>query len=157
MFQARTHAEIDGARAGVQRISGLSDSILKLGPFGIGLDGVLAWVPIVGTVYSFAAGVMIVALGWRARAPISTLMTATTILTARTAVTAAGEVIVPIMPVEVLVDFFRAHKWAADMIVKSIDETVYVEGRHHPSNPAFVETRERIRSGEERRRVVFMG
>jgi len=155
MFQARTLTEINNLRSGISRVAGLSDSIVKFGPFGLGLDGILAWVPVVGTVYSTFAGLIIVIQGWRARAPISVLIQAITLLTARTAVTAAGEMI--FLPTELVVDFFRGHKWAADMLVKAIDDTYYVEGRRHPSNPDYVEARERIRSGEERRRVVFLG
>ena len=158
MFQARTHAQIASARAGLARVGGLSDNLFKIGPFGIGLDGALAWVPGVGPLYSAAAAVLILVMGWRAHAPITVLTQATTILFARTAVSAAGDVVLPFfVPTEVLVDFFRGHKWAADMLVKSIDNTLYVEGRRHPSNPDFAEIRERVRSGEERRRVVFLG
>jgi hypothetical protein len=155
MFQARTLAEVESARRGIDRVSHLSDSIVKIGPFGLGVDGVLAWVPIVGTVYSAVAGVVLVGLGWRARVSFSSLMSAITLLTTRTAVTAAGETL--FLPTELLVDFFRAHKWAADALIKSIDNTLYVEGRRHPSNPEYDDVRARVRSGEERRRVVFLG
>ena len=162
MFQARTQAEIDGLRTGIDRVGGLSDNIVKLGPFGIGLDGILAWVPVVGTLYSGAAALTMIAMGWRARVPISTLVGATSILVMRTTVAAGGEaLLLPIFPVggaaEFAVDLFRAHKWAADMLVKSIDNAVYVEGRRHSSNPDFVEARERHRSGQERRRIVVLG
>ena len=39
-----------------QRIRGLSDEMFKVGPWGVGLDGILAWIPGVGTVYSLGAG-----------------------------------------------------------------------------------------------------
>ena len=162
MFQARTHAEIERLRAGISRVGGLSDSIIKVGPFGIGLDGILAWVPVVGALYSGAAALTIIAMGWRARVPISTLVGATSILVMRTTVAAGGEaLLLPVLPIggaaEFMVDLFRAHKWAADMIVKSIDNAVYIEGRRHSSNPEFAEARERHRSGEERRRIVALG
>jgi hypothetical protein len=162
MFQARTQAEIDGLRAGISRVGGLSDSIVKLGPFGIGLDGILAWVPVVGTLYSGAAALTMIVMGWRARVPLSTLIGATSILVMRTTVAAGGEaLLLPVLPIggaaEFMVDLFRAHKWAADMLVKSIDGAVYVEGRRHPSNPDFAEARDRVRSGVERRRIVALG
>jgi hypothetical protein len=158
MVFARSHDEVNNLRAGIARIGKLSDSIAGVGPFKIGLDGILAWVPVVGTVYSSAAGIVMLWLGLRARVPLSILMEATTILGLRTAAAAVGEVVLPvIVPTEVLVDFFRAHKWAADMMLKSIDNTVYVEGPRHPSNPDYVAIREQIRSGAERRRVVFLG
>ena len=162
MFHARTQAEIDSLRAGIARIGGLSDSLVKVGPFGIGLDGILAWIPVVGTLYSGAAALTMIAMGWRARVPVSTLIGATSILVMRTTVAAGGEaLLLPILPIggaaEFAVDLFRAHKWAADMLVKSIDNAVYVEGRRHSSNPDFVEARERHRSGQERRRIVALG
>jgi hypothetical protein len=43
----------------VDRIRQLSDRVVGVGPFGLGIDGVLAWVPVAGTVYSVgAAGVL---------------------------------------------------------------------------------------------------
>ncbi|HEY8572534.1 DUF4112 domain-containing protein [Phenylobacterium sp.] len=43
-----------------ERIRRLSDRIVGVGPIGLGLDGVLAWVPGAGTVYSVgAAGLLI--------------------------------------------------------------------------------------------------
>jgi len=45
--QAWRHAET---------IKRLSDRLIGLGPFGIGLDGVLAWVPVAGPLYSVGAG-----------------------------------------------------------------------------------------------------
>lgn len=43
-----------------ERIRRLSDRVVGVGPWGLGLDGVLAWVPVAGTAYSLgAAGVLI--------------------------------------------------------------------------------------------------
>ena len=39
-----------------QRIKSLSDRLIGIGPFGIGLDGVLAWVPGVNLAYGLGAG-----------------------------------------------------------------------------------------------------
>ena len=39
-----------------ERIKKLSDSLIKIGPWGLGLDGVLAWIPIAGTLYSVGTG-----------------------------------------------------------------------------------------------------
>lgn len=42
------------------RIRGFSDRVIGLGPWGLGMDGVLAWVPVAGTVYSVgAAGLLL--------------------------------------------------------------------------------------------------
>lgn len=43
-----------------ERIRQLSDRVVGIGPWGVGLDGVLAWVPVAGTVYSVgAAGILL--------------------------------------------------------------------------------------------------
>lgn len=42
------------------KIRQLSDRLVGVGPFGLGIDGVLAWVPGAGTIYSVgAAGLLI--------------------------------------------------------------------------------------------------
>lgn len=40
-------------------IKQLSDRVVGVGPWGVGLDGVLAWVPVVGTVYSVGAAALL--------------------------------------------------------------------------------------------------
>ena len=56
-----------------QRIKRLSDDLVKIGPWGVGLDGVLAWVPIAGTVYSLGSGGLLLYEGLRAEATAWTL------------------------------------------------------------------------------------
>ena len=55
------------------RIRKLSDNLVKIGPWGLGLDGVLAWVPIAGTVYSIGTGLMLLYEGVQAEAAPWTL------------------------------------------------------------------------------------
>jgi hypothetical protein len=56
-----------------ERVKRLSDRLVGIGPFGIGLDGVLAWVPVVGPLYSVAAGGLLLIHGVRGGAPPWTL------------------------------------------------------------------------------------
>lgn len=56
-----------------ERIKRLSDNLIKIGPWGIGLDGVLAWVPAAGTIYSVGSGGLLLYEGWKARAAPWTL------------------------------------------------------------------------------------
>jgi hypothetical protein len=151
MLLARSHVEISRVRSGVARISRLSDNIIGFGPFGIGLDGVLAWIPGIGDIYSVAAGGLLLLLGVRARAPIATLLGAAALIAFRSAVD-----VIPIVGPAV-VDLFRGHKMAADMLLKAIDRTLYVEGPADSSNPNHAAIQERVRSRAERRRVVFLG
>lgn len=56
-----------------ERIKRLSDNLIKIGPWGIGLDGVLAWVPAAGTIYSVGTGGLLLYEGVKAGAAPWTL------------------------------------------------------------------------------------
>ena len=61
-----------------ETIKRLSDRLIGIGPFGLGLDGVLAWVPGAGLVYGLGAGGMLMfhALQAGASGPTLARMTA---------------------------------------------------------------------------------
>jgi hypothetical protein len=42
-----------------ERVRLLSDRVVGFGPWGLGVDGVLAWVPVAGTVYSVGAAALL--------------------------------------------------------------------------------------------------
>ncbi|MBU4433165.1 MAG: DUF4112 domain-containing protein [bacterium] len=54
-------------------IKRLSDRLIGIGPFGLGLDGVLAWVPVVGPLYSLGAGGLLLIHGMQGGASVFTL------------------------------------------------------------------------------------
>lgn len=56
-----------------ERIRKLSDRLVGVGPFGLGIDGVLAWVPVAGPVYSVGAGALLIHEAVRARAAAATV------------------------------------------------------------------------------------
>jgi hypothetical protein len=56
-----------------ETVKRLSDRLIGIGPFGIGLDGVLAWVPWVGLAYGLGAGGMLLYHGVQAKASPATL------------------------------------------------------------------------------------
>jgi hypothetical protein len=56
-----------------ERIKRLSDNLIKIGPWGLGLDGVLAWVPVAGTIYSVGSGALLLYEGVKAKASAWTL------------------------------------------------------------------------------------
>ena len=94
----------------------MSDNIVRIGPFSLGIDGVLSWIPAVGEIYSIGAGAFILVQGVRAGVPASVLARAAFILGLRTfgdAVPFAGPL---------FADVFTAHKWAAKMVVRAIDQ-----------------------------------
>jgi hypothetical protein len=151
MIFARNAIEVHNARTSIERIGKLSDNLIGFGPVGIGLDGLLTWIPFVGAAYSIVAGAALIGLGVRARAPISALLQVAAIILVRSGV---GEV--PLGG-QIVVDLFRGHKWAADILARSIDQTLYVEAPKDPSRPEYAEADAAVRSGREKRRVVFLG
>src|SRR5580658_1643822 len=112
----RSETELRSIRDSVSLIGRLSDSLIKIGPFSLGIDGVLSWIPAVGEAYSLGAGAFILVQGSRAGVPASVLASAALVLGIRT----LGD-IVPIAG-PLFADVFTAHKWAAKMIVRAIDE-----------------------------------
>lgn len=148
---ARSLADVAAARARIERIGKLSDSLIKWGPFGIGLDGVLAWVPGLGELYSLVAGLYLFLEGVRVRAPVRALVEVASIVLLRTASNVA--------PVAggVMVDLFRGHRWSAKILTRAIDETLYVEGPPHPDHPAHAQVRGAPAKQSGKRRVVFLG
>lgn len=57
-----------------ERIKQLSDRVVGFGPWGLGIDGVLAWVPGAGTIYSVGAAGLLLNEAIQAGASKSTLM-----------------------------------------------------------------------------------
>ncbi len=112
----KSDAELLSIRDSVALVGRLSDSLVRIGPFSLGIDGVLSWVPGLGDIYSTLAGGFIVVQGARAGVPGSVLGGAALLIGCRTVVGA-----VPIAG-SAFADFFTAHKWAAAMIVRSIDQ-----------------------------------
>jgi len=157
MFIARSHLDLHNIRQSVERIGNVSDNVVHLGPIKLGLEAVLEFVPFVGEIYSMLAGALLVVEGVRARAPMTTLMAITVLIGLRT-VMGAGNLI-PIPGVGVLSELaaaaFRAHKISADMIAKAMDDTLYIEGRK--GDPEYADVLARVRAGQEKRRVVYLG
>ncbi len=113
-------------RRGVSVVGKLSDGLLRLGPFRLGIDGVLSWIPGVGEVYSGAAAVYLLAQGARARVPLSTLFLAGALMGGRTLITAipfAGPA---------AADVLALHGLSARLIVKAIDRRIAAGGRVAP-------------------------
>ncbi|MCG9915978.1 MAG: DUF4112 domain-containing protein [Phenylobacterium sp.] len=104
-----------------ERIKRLSDRLVGVGPIGLGLDGVLAWVPVAGTVYSLGAGALLIAAGFRGGASVPTLARMAAYLvvdSASSTVPVAGWAVDTLFP---------GHLMAAKALQKDI------EARHGPS------------------------
>jgi hypothetical protein len=148
MFRARTMDDIARIRRSIEQAGRWSDGLFRVGPVRIGLDGLLAWIPLLpaGAAYSLLAGGFLLIQGYRARAPWGVLARVAVLLGLRTAVTLLGESVLPLMVVELAVDLFRAHRWSADLLVRAIDDGDYIEGPPAANAPLAT-----------RRRRVFLG
>ena len=116
--EAAAGADLERIKQSVELVARLSDGLVRIGPWGIGLDGLLSWFPIVGEVYSAVAGGFILIQGARARVPVHTLIVAAGLLASRTVITAlpfAGPIVS---------DVFIAHRWAARLVVKAIEKKI---------------------------------
>ncbi|HEX7761303.1 MAG TPA: DUF4112 domain-containing protein [Caulobacteraceae bacterium] len=97
-----------------EKIKTASDRLLKLGPFGVGLDGFLAFVPVAGGVYSAAAGLWLLGEAFRAEARLWTLTRMSAYVLFNTASSQ-----VPIVG-QTFDFFFRGHLMAANALQKDI-------------------------------------
>ena len=122
MKPVKTMHDLERLRDSVQLVGKLSDSVLGVGPFSIGLDGVLSWIPGLGEVYSAAAGAFIIVQGARAGIPKRTLAVAGGLMLSRTAISA-----VPLAG-PLAADMFMAHKWSAKMVAGAIDRKIAEDG-----------------------------
>ena len=98
------------------RIGKLSDNLVSIGPWGIGLDGVLAWVPGANTLYSLGAGGLLIYEGFYAGAAPFTLVRMGLYLTANSVLT---EIPVVGWAADTL---FRGHLMAARALQKDIEK-----------------------------------
>lgn len=105
-----------------ERVRVLSDRMIGIGPFGIGIDGVLAWVPVAGTAYSVGAAALLFAEAIQSGASKATLAKMGMLLgldTISSSVPIAG------WAVDTL---FRGHAMAARALQKDIERR---HGRPH--------------------------
>lgn len=111
----RSDAELVAIRDSVALVGRFSDSLVRIGPFNLGIDAALSWIPGVGELYSTLAGGFIVVQGVRAGVPASLLVAAAGLLLVRTMTSA-----VPIAGAA-FADVFTAHRWASAMVVRAIE------------------------------------
>jgi hypothetical protein len=140
----RTIGDIEKIWTNVEGVKKLSDRAVGIGPFGIGLDGLLTWVPVVGTVYSVGAAGWLLMQAARVKASPATIARMVGYLGLDSATTAVGEV-VPFVP-DVVDFFFPGHLMAAKALQKDIETTHWVEANE----------REARASGDHERHVAEM-
>ena len=98
-----------------ERVKKLSDNLIKIGPWGLGLDGVLAWVPAAGTLYSVGSGALLIYEGVQAKASAWTLTRMTAYMVANSAMSD-----VPVIG-WAMDTLFRGQLMAANALQKDIE------------------------------------
>ena len=142
----RTIGDIEKIWTHVEGGKKLSDRAVGIGPVGIGLDGLLTWVPVVGTVYSVGAAGWLLVQAARAKASPGTVARMLGYLGLDSVTTVIGEV--PFLDfVPSVVDvLFPGHLLAAKALQKDIETTHWVEASE----------REARASGEHERHLAEM-
>lgn len=110
-----TRERAERAWRNAARIKRLSDNLISLGPWGIGLDGVLAWIPAANTLYSVGAGGLLIYEAVKAGASNWTLARMALYLVANSAMTE-----VPVLG-WAMDTLFRGHFMAATALQKDIE------------------------------------
>ncbi len=117
----RSVADIEKIWSNVEGVKKLSDRVIGIGPFGVGLDGLVTWIPGLGIIYSVGAGAWLLFQAARAKVMPGTLLRMVGYLgvdAAASEVPLAGDV----------VDFlFPGHLMAAKALQKDIESTHWVE------------------------------
>jgi len=110
MSRERAHSAWKSAEA----IKTISDRVIGIGPFGVGLDGLLTWIPVAGTLYSVGGALFLLFEAMRARVGFATFMRMLIYLTVD-----SGASSVPILGSAV--DFlWQGHMMAATALQKDI-------------------------------------
>lgn len=149
---ARSRAEIEKIWTHVDGMKKLSDRVIGIGPFGLGLDALLTFIPVVSPVYSAGVGIWLVSQGVRAKASPATLARMIGYLVADTATDAvpfAGSVVDVIFP---------GHLMAAKALQKDIESTHWIEGRSSDAKTsgAWENHRAHVAATKGLRRVVYL-
>ena len=152
----RSVADIEKIWSNVEGVKKLSDRAVGIGPFGIGLDGLLTWIPVVGTVYSLGAAGWLLVQAARAKATPGTLLRMISYLGLDSATTAVGEVI-PFAP-DVVDLLFPGHLMAAKALQKDIESTHWVEAseREARASGAHESHVADMRRNPRLRRIVYL-
>ncbi|MGV8929729.1 MAG: DUF4112 domain-containing protein [Brevundimonas sp.] len=152
----RSVADIEKIWSNVEGVKKLSDRVVGIGPFGIGLDGLLTWIPVLGTVYSVGAAGWLLIQGVQARATPATLLRMVTYLGLDTTTTVVGEVI-PFAP-DVVDLLFPGHLMAAKALQKDIESTHWVEANEREARASGAHDGhvDEMRRNPKLRRLVYL-
>jgi hypothetical protein len=120
---ARAPEQLARIRDSVAVVGRLSDSLVRIGPFRLGVDGVLTWIPGVGEVYSSVAAAFILVQGLRAGVSPHILVICAALMASRTTVSALP------LAGPLAADLFTAHRWSAKLVMRAIDAQLPAQAR----------------------------
>ncbi len=123
----RSVADIEKIWSNVEGVKKLSDRVVGVGPFGVGLDGLLTWIPVVGSVYSLGASGWLLVQAVRAKATPATLARMFGYLGLDGVITLTGEVPLLSIAPDLLDVVFQGHLLAAKALQKDTETTHWVE------------------------------
>lgn len=148
----RTIGDIEKIWSNVEGVKKLSDRAVGLGPFGIGMDGLLTWIPVVGTVYSVGAGGWLLMQAVRAKASPATIARMVGYLGVDVA---TGEV--PVAG-DVVDFFFPGHLMAAKALQKDIETTHWVEQNERDARASGDHERHvaTMKADPKKRRIIYL-
>lgn len=117
----RSIRDIENIWSNVEGVKKLSDRVIGIGPFGLGLDAMLTWVPVVGTVYTVGTGGWLMLQAVRAKATPATL--------ARMGAYMAIDTATGTVPIagDIVDTFFPGQLMAARALQKHIESIHWVE------------------------------
>lgn len=154
----RTIRDIEKIWSNVEGVKKLSDRAVGIGPFGIGMDGLLTWVPVVGTAYTLGAAGWLLFQASRAKASPGTVLQMMMWLGLDSVTTAVGEV--PFLDfIPSIADvLFPGHLLAAKALQRDIEGTHWVEdseaaAKASGAHDGHLET---LRADPKLRRIVYL-
>ena len=154
----RTIGDIEKIWTNVEGVKKLSDRTIGVGPFGIGLDGLLTWVPVVGTAYTLGAAGWLLMQAVRAKAAPATVIRMIGYLGLDSVTTVVGEV--PFLDfVPSVVDvLFPGHLMAAKALQKDIETTHWIEASEREARASGAHDRHvaDMRGKPGLKRVVYL-
>ena len=149
---ARSIRDIEKIWSNVEGVRKLSDRAVGVGPFGLGMDGLLTWIPLVGDAYTVGAGGWLLIQAMRAQATPGTLLKMSAYLAsdAATAFVPVGGAVVDTL--------FPAHAMAARALQKDIEATHWVEADEDEAKASGAHDGH-VEAGRQagKTRVVYLG
>lgn len=148
----RTIGDIEKIWSNVESVKKLSDRVVGIGPVGIGLDGLLAWIPGVNVAYGLGAGAVLMVFAAQAKASPATM--------GRMLAYLAADNLTDTVPIVgwAVDTVFPGHLMAAKALQKDIESTHWVEANERQARASGAHERHvaDMRRNPKLRRVVYL-